>query len=49
MRALIRENELMTEPFSPWVEANIPFLTAHDGWTLIDDYMPKEEPLCKSD
>ena len=55
MRALIRNNEVMTEPFSPWVENNIPFLTGTevdqdgnalpgDGWTLVEDYEPPQEP-----
>lgn len=52
MRALIRGKEIMIEPFSPWVENNLAFLTGTevdsegnplpgDGWTLIEDY--KEE------
>lgn len=54
MRALIRGNEVITEPFSPWVENNIPFLTGSetdadgnpipgDGWTLVENYKPEEE------
>lgn len=59
MKALIRKHEdgteeVMTEPFSPWVQNNIPFLTGQekdeegnplpgDGWTLIEDYKPEEE------
>lgn len=59
-RALIRGNEIMVEPFSPWVEANLPFLTGTetdaegnklpgDGWTLVEDYIPEEEDTCRSD
>lgn len=59
MKALIREHEdgeteVMTEPFSPWVEANLAWLTGQekdsegnplpgDGWTLVEDYQPPEE------
>lgn len=54
MKALIRGNEVMTEPFSPWVQNNIAFLTGTevdadgnplqgDGWTLVEDYEPPKE------
>ena len=54
MRALIRNNEVMTEPFSPWVKANLKWLTGTekdadgnalpgDGWTLVEDYEPPTE------
>lgn len=54
MRALIRGEEIMVEPFSPWVQNNITFLTGQekdeegnslpgDGWTLVEDYKPEEE------
>lgn len=60
MKALIRGNEVITEPFTPWVENNIPFLTGTetdpngnpipgDGWTLVNDYQPEEDEVCKSD
>lgn len=58
-KALIRRHEdgteeVMTEPFSPWVQNNLAFLTGSevdnngnpvhgDGWTLIEDYRPEEE------
>lgn len=53
MKALIRGNEVMTEPFSPWVQNNIAFLTGTevdiegnplpgDGWTLVENYEPPE-------
>lgn len=56
MKALIRTHEdgtteVMTEPFSPWVENNLAFLTGTevdadgnplpgDGWTLVENYEP---------
>lgn len=59
MKALIRKHEdgteeVMTEPFTPWVQNNIPFLTGQekdadgnplqgDGWTLVEDYEPPVE------
>ena len=56
MRALVRGKEVMTEPFSPWVQNNLAFLTGKekdaegnplpgDGWTLVEDYHePVEGP-----
>ena len=52
-RALIRGNEVITEPFSPWVQNNIAFLIGTevdadgnpikgDGWTLVENYVPPE-------
>lgn len=54
MRALIRDKEVIMEPFTTWIEANLPFLTGKetdqngqpvegDGWTLVEDYTPEEE------
>ena len=54
MRALIRGTEVMTEPFSKWVEANLKWLCGEevtedgerlpgDGWTLVEDYQPPAE------
>lgn len=44
MKALVRgESEVILEPFSPWVEKNIPYLTERDGWTLVDPYEPPIE------
>ena len=53
MRALIRNKEVIIEPFSPWVQDNIAFLTGievdedgkpikGDGWTLVENYVPPE-------
>ena len=47
MRALIRENEIITEPFGEWIEKHLDWLTTArpngDGYTLIDNYEPPEE------
>lgn len=54
MKALIRGDEVILEPFSPWVIANMAWLTGQekdsegnplpgDGWTLVEDYRPPEE------
>ena len=47
MRALIRGDEIITEPFSQWVEEHIEWLTTPrpegDGYKLINDYQPPAE------
>ena len=47
MKALIRENEIILEPFNEWVECHLEWLTTPrpngDGYTLIDNYEPPEE------
>lgn len=59
MKALIRKHddgteEVITEPFSPWVQNNLAFLTGTevdqdgnpikgDGWTLVENYEPPKE------
>ena len=58
-KALIRKHEdgteeVMVEPFFPWVQNNIAFLTGQekdadgnplqgDGWTLVENYEPPKE------
>lgn len=49
MKALIREEEIITEPFSQWVKEHLEWLTTPrpdgDGYKLINDYQPPvEEP-----
>lgn len=44
MKALMRENEIMTEPFTDWVKNHMNYLIEYDGWTLIEDYITEEEP-----
>ena len=40
MKTLIREDEIITEPFSPWVQEHLAWLTTPrpdgDGYELID-------------
>ena len=46
MRALIRENEIISEPWNQWVEEHIKWLTTArpngDGYKLVEDYEPPE-------
>jgi hypothetical protein len=46
MKALIREDEIITEPWSQWVEDHLDWLTASrpdgDGYKLIENYEPPE-------
>lgn len=43
MRALIRDTEIIIEPFSPWIEEHIEWLTTPrpegDGYKLVNDYI----------
>lgn len=54
MKALVRGTEVITEPFSDWVIANLKWLTGQetgsegnplpgDGWTLVDNYTEATE------
>lgn len=47
MKALIRDNEIITEPFSEWIEEHLGWLTTPrpdgDGYTLVEDYQPPQE------
>lgn len=52
MRALTRNDEIIVEPFSDWVEDHLDWLTTArpdgDGYTLVEDYQPpeaREDPL----
>ena len=44
MKALLRGEEIITEPFSQWVLEHLAWLTTPrpdgDGYTLIEDYTP---------
>ena len=46
MKALIREEEVITEPFNQWVTDHLEWLTTPrpegDGYTLISDYTPAD-------
>jgi len=54
MRALIRDNDIIIEPFSKWVEDHLDWLTTAtpdgDGYKLIENYSPLEiEPEISGD
>ena len=46
MKALIRESEVITEPFDKWIEDHLKWLTTArpngDGYKLVEDYIPPE-------
>ena len=46
MKALIRGNEIITEPFSEWIEEHLDWLTTPrpdgDDYQLVEDYEPPE-------
>ena len=46
MKALIRDNDIIIEPFSKWIEEHLDWLiTARpngDGYKLVEDYHPPE-------
>ena len=46
MRALIRDNDVIVEPFSKWIEDHLDWLTTAmpdgDGYDLVEDYQPPE-------
>ena len=46
MRALIRDSEIILEPFSKWIEEHLDWLTTArpdgDGYQLVEDYQPPE-------
>ena len=47
MKALIRGDEIIEEPFDKWVKDHLDWLTTPrpngDGYTLIEDYQPPQE------
>ena len=47
MKALIRGDEIITEPFNQWTQEHLDRLTTArpegDGYTLIDNYEPPED------
>ena len=53
MRALIRDDEIITEPFSQWVEDHIKWMTTPrpngDGYKLIADFTPEIESEISGD
>lgn len=46
MKALVRDTEIICEPFPKWVEAHVDWLTTPrpngDGYELVEDYQPPE-------
>lgn len=46
MRALIRDGEIISEPFDTWIEDHLEWLTTArpngDGYELVKDYQPPE-------
>ena len=46
MKALVRDNEVIIEPFNQWTENHIDWLTTArpdgDGYELVEDYEPSE-------
>lgn len=46
MKALIRDNEIILEPFSKWVEEHLDWLTTArpngDGYELVENYQSPE-------
>ena len=46
MKALVRDEEIILEPFSKWVEEHLDWLTTArpggDGYELVEDYQPPE-------
>ena len=53
MRALIRDSEIITEPFSLWIEDHIIWLTTPrpngDGYKLVEDFTPEIDPEISGD
>lgn len=47
MKALIRDTEVITEPFNQWIKDHLDWMTTQrpdgDGYTLIDNYQPEED------
>lgn len=48
MKALIRDTEIICEPFNAWTEEHLNWLTTArpdgDGYQLVEDYNPPEIP-----
>ena len=46
MKALVREGEIMPEPWDKWTEDHLEWLTTArpngDGYKLVEDYEPSE-------
>lgn len=48
MKALIRDSEIICEPFNEWITKHLNWLTTArpngDGYQLVEDYQPPEIP-----
>ncbi len=46
MKALIRDDEIILEPFPKWIEEHLDWMTTArpdgDGYELVEDYEPPE-------
>ena len=46
MKALIRDSEIICEPFNEWITEHLNWLTTSrpdgDGYELVEDYQPPE-------
>lgn len=46
MKALVRDKDIICEPWSQWIKGHLEWLTTPrpngDGYTLIDNYEPPE-------
>lgn len=46
MKALIRDDEIISEPWDQWTESHLKWLTTPrpngDGYELVEDYHPQE-------
>lgn len=46
MKALIRDDEVIPEPWGKWIEEHLEWLTTArpngDGYKIVEDYMPPE-------
>ena len=53
MKALIRDGEIILEPFTKWVEDHLEWLTTPrpegDGYKLIENFNPEIEPEISGD
>ncbi len=53
MRALVRDDEIIMEPWNQWVEDHIAWLTTErpdgDGYKLVEDFTPEIEPEISGD
>jgi len=53
MKALIRENEVIIEPFNQWIKDHLDWMTTPrpdgDGYKLIENFNPEIEPEISGD